>query len=113
HPVFREIMNCWEQYSLLSEISFVVAGTEIPEIILENAPNSNLLRWCSDTGGFDQEFHQGRYVMRYPPEFATSAAGKHLLKWIWLWCRGRHRVTAVIVTCLLRDGFQCPHLIFD
>ncbi|KAJ7154196.1 hypothetical protein C8R46DRAFT_1118978 [Mycena filopes] len=114
YPILREIMGCWAQYSSPREISYVIAGIEIPRRAFDGASNSELLRWCSDTGSFDQKAVQRRYVLKYlPPALATSATGEYLLERIWRWCRGRYRFTTTLVMTLARDGFQCPHLILS
>ncbi|KAJ6617930.1 hypothetical protein B0H10DRAFT_2189744 [Mycena sp. CBHHK59/15] len=114
YPILREIMSCIEAHFPLHELSFLVAGIQVPKHSVQTKDNAARLRWCSDTGGFDDEQVQRNYVLRYlPPSFATSDSGDFFLKRLWQWCRGRHRVTATMMEVQMRDAFRSPHTLFS
>ncbi|KAK7018431.1 hypothetical protein R3P38DRAFT_2539057, partial [Favolaschia claudopus] len=110
YSLLEEAIRALGAKSPSDELSFVVAGTDIPTFGFTNAPFAASLRWSSDTGGFDDEAEHRRYVSRFlTPSYVASPAGQMFLNRMWAWGRGRHRVTDAILKALLRDGFQTPH----
>ncbi|KAK7018441.1 hypothetical protein R3P38DRAFT_1300252 [Favolaschia claudopus] len=110
YPLLQEIIRALGARSRAHEVSFVIAGTDIPRSGFKNAPFARSIRWSSDTGGFDDEGEHRRYVSRFlTPTYVASPAGQMFLDRMWTWARGRHRTTDAILKALLRDGFHTPH----
>lgn len=94
-PILREIVKAWEGQSFGQGIFMVVAGTGISKDVVDQAMASAIMkdsryRWCSDTGAFDREEVQRRYLEKYlPPTLLRSTSGSRLLQRIWYWLHGR------------------------
>ncbi|KAF8656140.1 hypothetical protein AX16_002742 [Volvariella volvacea WC 439] len=127
-PVLRELVRSWEGISQQWQTSssgskqnlcIVIAGTGVQKEVVDQAMSSAIMkesmyRWISDTGAFDCEEEQGKYLRKYlPKELVKSEAGQRLLQRAWHWLRGRHRFTAGFVAALLENGFQSPHSILN
>ncbi|PPR06272.1 hypothetical protein CVT24_000891 [Panaeolus cyanescens] len=114
-PILREIVKAWEGQSFGQGIFMVVAGTGISKDVVDQAMASAIMkdsryRWCSDTGAFDREEVQRRYLEKYfPPALIRSTSGSRLLQRIWYWLHGRYRFTAGYVSELIMNGFRRPH----
>ncbi|KIK65216.1 hypothetical protein GYMLUDRAFT_240512 [Collybiopsis luxurians FD-317 M1] len=66
--------------------------------------------WYSDTGAFDDEQTQRRYISQFlPTEFQESATGQALLSRAWQWLRGQYQYTASYLTVSLAGNFESPH----
>ncbi|KAJ7075258.1 hypothetical protein B0H15DRAFT_956663 [Mycena belliarum] len=112
YPLLREIIQSWSVKGWPHEVSFVICGTDIPKDGFESAPFT--MRWCSDTGGFDNEGDHAQYVSRFlTPTYASSPAGKMFVKRVWTWCRGRYRSTDALLSALLQDAFGTPHRLLN
>ncbi|KAG5646570.1 hypothetical protein DXG03_002873 [Asterophora parasitica] len=135
YPLLKEMIHIWRGRlsSFGVPITFIVAGNEIP---IRNFPRSSsewaLWKWTSNTGAFDDQAIQRRYVASFlPPSLIASPSGELLLQRIWDWCktrqvpiaalcnfltylaRPRHGFTAAAVSLLLKDGFVRPHRVFN
>lgn len=90
YPILKEMMRTWRDHSQGS-ITMVIAGTEIPRSIFEYEPGEwKCFRWCSDTGGFDDEKSHAQYISPFlPPLLRKSESGKELIRRMWTWLRGR------------------------
>lgn len=94
-PILREIVRAWESQTSGQGVFMVVAGTGISKDVVDQAMASAIMkeskyRWCSDTGAFDDEAIQRRYVEKFfPPSYSSSASGRRLLERIWYWLHGR------------------------
>ncbi|KAJ3852534.1 hypothetical protein EV368DRAFT_40849 [Lentinula lateritia] len=109
HPVLKEIIKTWQSHLHTMSSTMVVAGTWIPNVHFQE-DNWKEWRWTSSTGAFDNFEDQRAYILKYMPrDFALSASGQHLLHRMWVWLRGRHRMTAAFITIVLVDGFRSPH----
>ncbi|KAJ7641290.1 hypothetical protein FB45DRAFT_825430 [Roridomyces roridus] len=114
YPLLREIIQSWSAKSGSQEASFVVLGTDIPKEAFRSAPFAGSIRWLSDTGGFDDEPTQSRYISEFlPPEYTASRWGQELLQRMWAWCRGRHRTTDSFINCWLWEASSAPHQLLD
>ncbi|KAJ7602446.1 hypothetical protein DFH06DRAFT_1115694 [Mycena polygramma] len=114
YPILREIIRALAARSPPQELAFVIVGTDIPKDGFENAPFAASIRWCSDTGAFDDEADHRVYVSRFlTPSYAASPAGEMFLQRMWTWCRGRHRLTDAVIKALLMDGFRAPHKLLN
>ncbi|KAG6843709.1 hypothetical protein H0H87_001404 [Tephrocybe sp. NHM501043] len=76
HPLIRSIIRTWRDRlaSLGIPITFIVAGTEIPsEYFPSTSPEWSSWRWTSDTGSFDDEESQKRFILPFiPPSYAAT-----------------------------------------
>ncbi len=85
-PILREIVHAWEGQTLGQGVFMVVAGTGISKDVVDQAMASAIMkdsryRWCSDTGAFDTEDAQHRYLAKYlPKSLLKSQSGKRLLE---------------------------------
>lgn len=114
YPLLREIIQSWGSKARPQETSFVVIGTDIPKDGFESAKFVAPARWCSDTGGFDDEDEHERYVSQFlTPSYASSPAGKMFVKRVWTWCRGRYRSTDALLKALLQDVCRTPHRLLN
>ncbi|KAK7018444.1 hypothetical protein R3P38DRAFT_2982776 [Favolaschia claudopus] len=114
YSMLQEIIRAFGAKSRPQELSFVVAGTDIPKDGFANAPFADSIRWSSDTGAFDDEGEHRRYVSRFlTPTYVASPSGQMFLDRMWKWARGRHRTTDAILKALVRDGFSTPHRLLD
>ncbi|KAL1744403.1 hypothetical protein HDZ31DRAFT_38785 [Schizophyllum fasciatum] len=113
-PYLRQLILAWRGRPGLS---LIIAGTELPKDILQEEPlemECGQYRWCSATGGFDEEGANHRYLQRYlPPTFVQSQTGKRLLTRLGRWLRGRHRLTAAFIALYIRFGLPQPHQQLD
>ncbi|KAG5731312.1 hypothetical protein E4T56_gene8114 [Termitomyces sp. T112] len=118
-PILREIVRAWESQTSGQGVFMVVAGTGISKDVVDQAMASAIMkeskyRWCSDTGAFDDEAIQRRYIEKFfPPTLLSSASGKRLLDRVWYWLHGRHRFTAGYIAELLNHGFRSPHTLLN
>ncbi|KAJ6470240.1 hypothetical protein C8R47DRAFT_760464 [Mycena vitilis] len=115
HPVLPEIIRAWRTHTVEKfDVSFVIAGTQIPRWIFDCEGNrSSRHRWTSDTGAFN-ESTQRRYIEHFlPPTIAESQTADRLISRAWNWVRGRHRFTSGLVTQLLMNGFLPADAILD
>ncbi|KAJ3933747.1 MAG: hypothetical protein NXY57DRAFT_959686 [Lentinula lateritia] len=113
HPVLKEIIKTWQSHLHAMSSTMVVAGTWIPNVHFQE-DNWKEWRWTSSTGAFDNIEDQRAYILKYiPRDFASSASGQHLLHRMWVWLRGRHRMTAAFITIVLVDGFRSPHYLLN
>ncbi|KAF8808854.1 hypothetical protein BYT27DRAFT_7285678 [Phlegmacium glaucopus] len=114
-PILREIVKAWEGQSFGQGVFMVVAGTGISKDVVDQAMASAIMkdsryRWCSDTGAFDRQDVQARYLRKYLPQsLLQTESGARLLERVWYWLHGRHRFTAGYVSDLLIDCFKRPH----
>ncbi|KAJ3876541.1 hypothetical protein F5051DRAFT_31728 [Lentinula edodes] len=113
HPVLKEIIKTWQSHLHTMSSTMVVAGTWIPNVHFQE-DNWKEWRWTSSTGAFDNFEDQRAYILKYMPrDLAFSASGQHLLHRMWVWLRGRHRMTAAFITIMLVDGFRSPHYLLN
>ncbi|KAJ3889408.1 hypothetical protein GG344DRAFT_78819 [Lentinula edodes] len=113
HPVLKEIIKTWQSHLHAMSSTMVVAGTWIPNVHFQE-DNWKEWRWTSSTGAFDNFEDQRAYILKYMPrDLAFSASGQHLLHRMWVWLRGRHRMTAAFITIMLVDGFRSPHYLLN
>ncbi|KAJ7479801.1 hypothetical protein FB451DRAFT_1086362 [Mycena latifolia] len=114
YPLLREIIQSWSSKSAPHETSFVILGTDIPKDGFESASFPASVRWCSDTGGFDDEAEHRRYLSPFlTPTYGASPEGQMFLQRAWTWCRGRHRSTDALVKALLLDASRTPHKLLN
>ncbi|KAK7048013.1 hypothetical protein R3P38DRAFT_3174278 [Favolaschia claudopus] len=114
YPILREIVDALNDEFSQHEVSFVIAGTNIPRTQFQTSRHLQRHRWCSDTGVFSDEDAHRRYVASYlPPKYTKTAGGQAFLRFMWGWCRGRHRITDTLMATLIRDGFQSPHKVLN
>jgi hypothetical protein len=94
-PILREIVKAWEGQSFGQGVFMVVAGTGISKDVVDQSMASAIMkdsryRWCSDTGAFDSQDVQRRYLERYlPRDLLSSESGQRLLERVWHWLHGR------------------------
>jgi hypothetical protein len=129
-PVLLAILDVWRQHLPDTLFSVIIAGTEVAPQIFEDTPYAERLRWTSDTGAFDEQPVQERYLRRFlPPLFLTTSSGIAFLERAWKWTHGRcvsrsskislstfysrHRYTAALVGELLQTSFESPHSLLD
>ncbi|KAL1744399.1 hypothetical protein HDZ31DRAFT_38779 [Schizophyllum fasciatum] len=109
-PYLRQLVLAWRGRPGLS---LIITGTELPKDVLQEEPlemECGQYRWCSATGGFDEEGSNRHYLRRYfPPTFVRSQTGHRLLDRLGRWLRGRHRLTAAFITLYIRFGLPQPH----
>ncbi|KAI3621029.1 hypothetical protein WG66_013387 [Moniliophthora roreri] len=120
-PVLRELVFDWTTHlnSHTQDLytSFVVTGTGVSVQGLTEAVSSASLKHhshtfakSSATGAFDLREQQESYVARYVPvEILNTDSGRRLLDRMWHWLRGRYRLTASFLTCLLENCYHRPH----
>ncbi|KAJ7714740.1 hypothetical protein B0H16DRAFT_1435367, partial [Mycena metata] len=114
YPILREILDGLNGEFRSDEVSFVTAGTQIPKSGFQNSRNVARHRWCSNTGGFDDEDAHHAYVSRFlPPSYLETTAGEAFVRLVWAWCRGRYRFTDTLLATLARDGFRSPHRLLN
>ncbi|KAK7048018.1 hypothetical protein R3P38DRAFT_3345232 [Favolaschia claudopus] len=114
YPILREIVDALNDEFSQHEVSFVIAGTDIPRADFQQSRHIERHRWCSDTGVFEDEDAHRRYVAHYlPPAYAKTAGGQAFLRRMWEWCRGRHRITDSLMATLLQRGFKSPHTLLN
>ncbi|KAG5641760.1 hypothetical protein DXG03_004272 [Asterophora parasitica] len=93
HPVLKEVIRIWkERLTVLGvPITFIIAGTEISkQHFPQSSPEWSTWKWTSNTGAFDDQSIQRRYVAAFlPPALTASKTGELLLQHIWNWCRAR------------------------
>ena len=95
-PILREIVKAWEGQSFGQGVFMVVAGTGISKDVVDQAMASAIMkdsryRWCSDTGAFDLQDVQKRYLRKYLPQsLLQTDAGARLLERVWYWLHGRY-----------------------
>ncbi|KAJ7163092.1 hypothetical protein C8R46DRAFT_1352881 [Mycena filopes] len=110
-PLLTEIVRVWSSQLKDKDCSFIYAGTNIPKGLFDDATAAGGdYTWCSNTGSFDDPTTQERYVTKFlPPSLSTTPSGRLLIARIWLWLRGRHRLTASLVYSLLNGSLKTPH----
>ncbi|KAG6842756.1 hypothetical protein H0H87_010667, partial [Tephrocybe sp. NHM501043] len=91
YPPLEDIIRIWSQ-RLSSEdipVTFVVAGTEIPQRYFPaSSPEWSSWRWTSDTGSFDDPEIQKRYILPFlPAGYSETPHGHALLNRARDWCR--------------------------
>ncbi|KAJ3889406.1 hypothetical protein GG344DRAFT_78817 [Lentinula edodes] len=113
HPVLKEIIQVWHSHLHATPFTMVVAGTYIPDIYFKEDKWKEW-RWISSTGAFDNIEDQRAYILKFlPHDFASSPSGQHLLHRMWVWLRGRHRMTSAYILTLLENGYQSPHYLLN
>ncbi|KAJ3920076.1 hypothetical protein F5877DRAFT_77479 [Lentinula edodes] len=113
HPVLKEIIQVWHSHLHATPFTMVVAGTYIPDIYFKEDKWKEW-RWISSTGAFDNIEDQRAYILKFlPHDFASSPSGQHLLHRMWVWLRGRHRMTSAYILTLLENGYQSPHYLLS
>ncbi|KAK6971482.1 hypothetical protein R3P38DRAFT_2670398 [Favolaschia claudopus] len=114
HPLLLKVVETWEKHFSVGLMSWIVAGTDVPNRIFEAPKHLDLVRWTSDTGSFDDKAVHERYLRRFlPPAYLDTASGKAFLHRAWTWTRGRHRHTASMLMQILVWYFQQPHTVLD
>ncbi|KAG6815726.1 hypothetical protein H0H87_011942 [Tephrocybe sp. NHM501043] len=92
-PLIKNIIRTWRNRlaSLGIPMTFIVAGTEIPSSYFPStSPEWSSWRWTSDTGSFDDEDSQRRFILPFlPASYAATPSGEALLQRIWKWCGPR------------------------
>ncbi|KAG6815936.1 hypothetical protein H0H87_010068 [Tephrocybe sp. NHM501043] len=105
YPPLEDIIRIWTQRLSSKDIpvTFVVAGTEIPQRYFPaSSPEWSSWRWTSDTGSFDDSEIQKRYILPFlPAGYSETPHGLALLNRARDWCRPRH------------DKLQHPHGVLD
>ncbi|KAL1676433.1 hypothetical protein EV122DRAFT_291954 [Schizophyllum commune] len=102
----QQMALAWEANA---HMPVVLCGTEANLAPLIDPANPKR-QVCTDTGAFDAPDDQRRYVTQYmPPDMVSSSVGESLITRIWSWLRGRHRLTAAFIACLLMTQFEQPH----
>ncbi|KAG6883289.1 hypothetical protein C0993_006982, partial [Termitomyces sp. T159_Od127] len=94
YPALKEIIRTWRDCLASFEgfpITFVVAGTQIPQSYFPPSSQEwSLWRWTSDTGAFDDPEIQKEYVLSFlPPSLVQTPRVQALFRRIWDWCRPR------------------------
>ncbi|ESK91824.1 hypothetical protein Moror_10550 [Moniliophthora roreri MCA 2997] len=124
-PVLREVVFQWT--SMLNtdietlHMSFVITGTGVSVKLLTEAVASASYKLrihkfleSSATGAFDSREEQENYVRKYVPlEVLNTDLGRKLLDRMWHWLRGRYRLTASFLTCLIENCYYKPHTLLD
>lgn len=93
-PVLGEMVRAWLQ-DLPASVRFVVTGTSVSEEAVREPVASATLKddslvTCSDTGGFDSEQEQRKYLKLYLPlQFVEDPKGQALINRVCYWLRGR------------------------
>ncbi|KAK7044928.1 hypothetical protein R3P38DRAFT_2609283, partial [Favolaschia claudopus] len=114
HPLLLKVVESWEKHFSVGLMSWIVAGTDVPNRIFEAPKYLDLVRWTSDTGSFDDKAVHEQYLRRFlPPAYLDTASGKAFLHRAWTWTRGRHRHTASMLMQILVWYFQQPHTVLD
>ncbi|KAK0485287.1 hypothetical protein EDD18DRAFT_1467200 [Armillaria luteobubalina] len=112
-PILKELLTTWKHHLQSYDVMLIVAGTEIPQKHFQGDEWSDF-QWSSDTGDFGVPEVQREYVSKFlPPALVSSPAGEELQLRIWRWFRGRHRLTASVISQLLTTDFQSPHRLLD
>ncbi|KAJ6487587.1 hypothetical protein C8R45DRAFT_929848 [Mycena sanguinolenta] len=94
--------------------SCVIAGTEFPTHIFEATQHAAQMRLTSDTGSFNERVVHEHYLRRFlPSSFLDTQSGKEFLQRAWVWTRGRHRLTALLMDQMLVWHFEKPHQVLD
>ena len=94
-PILREIVKAWEGQAFGEGVFMIVAGTGISKDVVDQAMASAIMkdsryRWCSDTGAFDRQDIQLKYLQKYLPEsLLSSEPGRRLVERVWYWLHGR------------------------
>ncbi|KAI5891703.1 uncharacterized protein SCHCODRAFT_02505094 [Schizophyllum commune H4-8] len=102
----RQMLLVWESFDAMT---FVLAGQPFDCSHFHNSGATPYRVW-TDTGFFDGDEEQRRYVRRYlPPDLQSTQSTEKLLDRICLWLRGRYRITTYFIYCLLTTRFQNPH----
>ncbi|KAL1729167.1 hypothetical protein EV714DRAFT_285153 [Schizophyllum commune] len=102
----RQMISVWESFDTMT---FVLAGQPFDFSQFQNSGLASYRLW-TDTGFFDGDEVQRRYVRRYlPPDLQSTQSTERLLNRICLWLRGRYRITTYFIYCLLTARFQNPH----
>ncbi|KAG6815940.1 hypothetical protein H0H87_010073 [Tephrocybe sp. NHM501043] len=116
-PPLKDIIRIWSERLLSKDVpvTFVVAGTEIPQRYFPASSSEwSSWRWTLDTGSFDDPELQKRYILPFfPAGYSETPHGHALLNCARDWCRPRHRLTATFVIMLLEDKLQHPHGVLD
>ncbi|KAI3621028.1 hypothetical protein WG66_013385, partial [Moniliophthora roreri] len=124
-PILREVVYQWTNLLNMRtrnlNMSFVVTGTGVSVKHLTEAIGSASFKHrshkfleSSATGAFDSREEQETYVARYvPPEVLDTDLGRKLLDRMWHWLRGRYRLTASFLTCLIENCYYKPHALLD
>ncbi|KAG6883463.1 hypothetical protein C0992_008680, partial [Termitomyces sp. T32_za158] len=109
YPALEDIIRTWRVRlaSLEVPITFIVAGTNIPQEYFPSTSREwSSWKWSSDTGGFDNPETQKKYILPFlPPSFRESARGQALLGRIWDW--------SSYIVMLLEDKLKHPHGTLD
>ncbi|KAK0464793.1 uncharacterized protein EV420DRAFT_1638358 [Desarmillaria tabescens] len=112
-PILKELLTTWQHHVQAYDVTFIVAGTEIPRKHFQGDQWSNY-QWSSDSGDFGTPELHRQYVSKFlPPSIASSPSGEELQLRMWRWFRGRHRFTASVISQLLATDFQSPHRLLD
>ncbi|KAL1672030.1 hypothetical protein EV122DRAFT_271970 [Schizophyllum commune] len=102
----RQMLSVWESFDAMT---FVLAGQPFDLSHFHNSGATPYRLW-TNTGFFDGDEEQRRYVRRYlPPDLQSTQSTERLLNRICLWLRGRYRITTYFIYCLLTARFQNPH----
>uniref|UniRef100_A0A0W0G577 Uncharacterized protein n=1 Tax=Moniliophthora roreri TaxID=221103 RepID=A0A0W0G577_MONRR len=107
YPLLKAILKAWQEHLKDLPFVFVVAGTEIPSQHFVNDNEWASSVWCSNTGGFDDQECQRRYVQQFLPNELWESIGDLLTQHLML-TSVRHRFTAAYLAVLLEHSYAKP-----
>jgi hypothetical protein len=94
YSLLQQILKVWKSV-LGNSFTFVVVGTDIPRETFRGEEWAGY-RWTSDTGAFDSQALQSRYLKDItPPGYFDSPSGVVLRHRIWRWFRSRYDLSNV------------------
>ncbi|PBK66974.1 hypothetical protein ARMSODRAFT_333550 [Armillaria solidipes] len=97
-------------------LSLSGTGTNI-QVMVEH-PASSLLKPGADfyrhseIGAFENADIQARYIKKFAPPGLHNKLSDFLGR-VFVWTRGRFRLTATLVELLIVTGFKCPHTVLN
>lgn len=93
-PVLKSLVKTWRD--LVNELPIIISGTGLSidlvnEVVASAVVKSTNFHLATNTGAFDDQDSQSKYMLRYmPPHVAKSDSGKTLIGRAWEYCRGRY-----------------------
>ncbi|KAJ7479816.1 hypothetical protein FB451DRAFT_1449155 [Mycena latifolia] len=112
YPLLWEIIQSWSSKSAPHETSFVILGTDIPQDGFPFASFPASVRWCSDTGSFDDEAdHPPVLITIHDTHLRSVTRGPNVPA--ARRSRGHGVVADALVKALLLDALRTPHKLLN